>query len=267
MSLKDIQPSPLAEPTIVGSRAMQNSDLSSSGAIMDDRPFNVESTKRNPAPEISRKRKRHVPYHCNLFEGENEDGDPVRFVTVEPGMICEVLMTAGIGADAIVLHECSNHYTAGKLTEFQLDIDDAIYVAFSEKKEGNIDVTKPIVLTVLPKGEKSLNYVPHPTILQEGIYYYKLVELLADGSGVKLQRYLAGSHIFRRSGLTCDLHIKGCPTIDTETDITTEGPTLARVAFLSGIAVSLEDPIARPLQTIASGRRAEVVVEACCTPI
>lgn len=251
---------------MVGSRGIQQADLSADNGAQSPAPMDIQSVRRNPAEEKTRKPKRIVPYHCNLFEGKNEEGDPVRFVTVEHGMICEVLMTAGIAADAIALHECNNHYGVdGNLTEFPIAINQAIYVSFSETNDGNIDTDFPISLVVLPDDEKSLNYVP-ATPPQSAIYYYKLAALKADGDGVKLVRFLAGSHIFRRSGLTCDLVIRGCPTItvaEGETpEIITDGVIVARVAFLSGMAVSLELDDTRPLHD----NLAEAIVEICCTP-
>lgn len=243
MSLNNIQPSPLSDPRIVGSRAMQDADLSASGGVMQNTPIQVESTRRNPALEDTRKPKTFIPYNCKLIE----ESAGVYSVTVDRGVIFEHLSTAGLGENSLIIHECNNHFDGADLRKFTITVDQAVYVVFSETPSGQIDPLSSIQIQVGANDLDSFNFVPSTSPAppaQSAIYRYKIAELVSVDSTVRLKRYLAGSNIFKQSGLTADFRLTACQEYDISGNPIGTPIQLGRLIFVSGVLVKINASLA-----------------------
>lgn len=216
---------------------MQDADLSASGGVMQNTPIQVESTRRNPAPEDTRKPKTFIPYNCKLIE----ESAGVYSVTVDRGVIFEHLSTAGVGENSLIIHECDNHFDGADLRKFTITVDQAVYVVFSETPSGQIDPLSPIQIQVAANDVDSFNYIP-PT--QSGIYYYKIAELVSVDSTVRLKRHLAGSNIFKQSGLTADFRLTACQEYDISGNPIGTPIQLGRLIFVSGVLVKINASLA-----------------------
>jgi hypothetical protein len=179
------------------------------------------------------------PLHVML--GAETDG--TYFVTVWPGYVIEILATVTTG-DALAYHEVPNTKESdGSAKKHAIASGQAIFVHVTEGPNGNIT---DVDLEVATKTQASNNFVPPSP---DGEYYFKLAEL-DTGATPMLKMFAGGSHIYKRSGLTCDFRI---------TDCAEEPAQLIRISFLSGVVASIGQlPGDRPLS--------ENIEEATFTP-
>lgn len=180
-------------------------------------------------------------------------GTPVTYrVTVSYGMVCERDMTLGAAVNSLVPWDCPAQFDInGDPTKFTIAENEAIFVLVLEDNTGSIgDVGTAVDMVIAGKDTESTNYIPG---VQSGEYYYKIAELIDDGTGkLVLVNYLAGSHIFKETGLTADFQIMSCDITPVQ---------LARLSFLSGNLVSVNVPTA----TVGLFDNAyEVGVQDCC---
>ena len=171
--------------------------------------------------------------------------DPVSdayYVTVAQGFVAERALAALDGENALILHECDNRLDVNDdPTKFTLTVGDGIFVQVKEDDFGRVLGGEDLILVVINAGStdaESRNYIPD-TI--DGVYNYKLATLVANGSGVKLEPFLTGSHIFHSTGLTADMQIMDC-------GFYSDPIQLLRLSFVSGKLHSLnESEDGRPL--------------------
>lgn len=172
--------------------------------------------------------RKKMPFEVTL--GRTTGETPTYFVTVAHGKVIERDMTKGEDVDALPGYVCTNRLDGADPRKFTIAVGQSIFVVIAENTQGAIDSTVDIVLTVADTATtKSLNYIPD---VQDGIYYYKLASLEADGDGVKLVDEIAGSHIFHSTGLTADLVLRDCPIIEEGSPL--PGVQLWRASFVSG---------------------------------
>ena len=195
------------------------------------------------------------PFNVTLIKRGTE-ASPSYYVTVDDGVVAEKLKTARVNEEALRYHKCTNHRVDGDLVEFPVDETSAIYVRVIEDQYGSIDTYGTEIVIGDRYSIKSLNYIPST---QAGEYMYKLAEIdVGVDSSYSLTYFLAGSHIYHESGLTCDVRLMTCSVFDGYYFTT---PTqLLRMSFLSGSIVSVgEDETARPLSATVH----EISVEHC----
>jgi hypothetical protein len=190
-----------------------------------------------------------LPFGVNL----TKRGDQY-FVTVNDGRVVERAMSVASEADALYYYECSNRADGnGTPIEFRISVNEAVYVQVKEDSSGRVDSEEEIIIVIEDNYLRSQNYVPDG---QEGIYYYKLATLIQEGTVAKLDPVCAGSHIYHKTGLTCDVRILQCP----DPMSSSEGAQLLRVSFISGTVAFLnKSKEERPL----APNKAETNVEHC----
>ena len=177
--------------------------------------------------------------------GEDELG---YFVTVTHGIAYERKMASLAAENCLIPHFCANRLDVdGNPEKFYLTIGDAIFVQLLEDEFGSVIPNAPaednVILLVADAAEPSTVTIPGT---QEGFYLYKLAELVADGTGAKLEPYAAGSHIYHTTGLTADVILRDCPTYPEIGD-PVPGAQLLRMSFVSGYLVRVgESEAARP---------------------
>lgn len=165
--------------------------------------------------------------------GQDEIG---YYVTVTHGIVFERKMTAIASQNCLLTHFCDNRLDVdGNLTKFYLTIGDAIFVQLSEDDDGGVIPGEDVILVVADAGEESLVAIP---TVQAGVYLYKLAELIADGTGAKLDPYGMGSHIFHESGLSADVRLLACYN---ETTGHAGGEQLMRMRFVSGRLAGIDE--------------------------
>jgi len=181
------------------------------------------------------------PFQVNLAQ------DPTTlayYVTVAQGFVAERALAADNAENALILHECDNRLDINNdPTKFTLTVGDGIFVQVKEDEFGRVLGGTDLILVVINAGStdaESRNYVPDTV---DGVYNYKLATLVANGSGVKLEPFLTGSHIYHSTGLTADFRIMNCPTEPAVL------PTqLVRLSFVSGKLHSVGESVeVRPL--------------------
>jgi hypothetical protein len=198
---------------------------------------------RSPSGTSSRQYVEQNPFQLTLGR------DPVSdayYVTVAQGFVAERALAADNTENALILHECDNRLDVNDdPTKFTLTVGDGIFVQVKEDDFGRVLGGEDLILVVINAGStdaESRNYIPD-TI--DGVYNYKLATLVANGSGVKLEPFLTGSHIYHSTGLTADFRIMNCPT-DPEVLPT----QLVRLSFVSGKLHSVGESVeVRPLAT------------------
>lgn len=162
-------------------------------------------------------------------------GSPATFkVSVSKGYVCETNLTIGEDTEALNYFIVED-LTGGYPTEFDIALDEAVFVVVEEGSSGAVLAAG---IEVLSKTTKSKNYIEG---VQDGVYYYKLAQLVTGPSGQpELELLLAGSHIYKTSGLTADVLIEDCSG-DPWADPVVDGAMLIRMSFISGKLVSLND--------------------------
>lgn len=165
---------------------------------------------------------------------------PTYSVVVFPGMVCDIIKTALTGEDSIKLTEPNNIYDVdGFLNKFAISEDEAVFVKVPEDENGKADYDN-IEIVIDDKDKESTNYI---TVEQDGEYYYKLAEFVAHDTFPNvlwLKPFLAGSHIFRVSGLSIDTVIEDCNG-DPYANPPTRGYQLLRHRFLSGVLAGVNE--------------------------
>lgn len=169
-------------------------------------------------------------------------------VTVNRGFVCERALTIDPANESLILSEPSNRLDVdGEKVEFAITIGEAIYVVVKEDADGRVKTTAPddVRLSVSNAGAtQSSNFEPPST---GAIYYYKLAELIADGTSAKLDYYLAGSHIYHSTGLNADFRIFDCGISNAEgTGYIVDPAEQHRVSFAGGKLIAFDD-FARPV--------------------
>ena len=210
------------------------------------------STLVIPTPS-QRRKPRPIPFEITL----GRDGS-AWFVTVAQGFVVERALAATAGENALILHECDNRLNVDdNPTKFPIAVGEGIFVKVKEDEFGRILGGEDLILTVINVGSadaESRNYIPD-TI--DGVYHYKLAELEAYGSSVRLVPVLTGSHIFHTTGLTADFRIIDCPS-----EPETEPTQLVRLSFISGYLHGIGQPVeTRPL----SANLEEIGIDSVCT--
>ena len=193
-----------------------------------------------------------LPFGVNLIKR----GDQY-FVTVNDGRVVERAMAVSSEADSLYYYECSNRVDGnGTPIEFYISVGQAVFVQVKESNSGRVDAGTSGENIIIMTGDddlRSQNYVPDG---KEGIYYYKLATLVQEGTVVRLDPVCAGSHIYHKTGLTCDVRILQC----SDPMSSSEGAQLLRVSFISGSAAFLnKSKEERPL----APNKAETNVEHC----
>ncbi len=196
-------------------------------------PITSGSSGRNEAPKDG-----NIPFMVFLKKNGSSYS-----VTVNRGFVCERALTIDPADESLILSEPSNRLDVdGEKEEFPITVGQAIYVVVKEDADGRVKTTAPddVRLSVSNAGAtQSSNFEPPST---GAIYYYKLAELIADGTSAKLDYYLAGSHIYHSTGLNADFRILDCGVSNSEGTGYLEPPEeLHRMSFVGGKLVALDD--------------------------
>lgn len=195
------------------------------------------------------------PFSCFL----RYDATAAKYhITASPGYVCERDIVAGLAADALDYIEPSNMWDGGYPTEFEIAVDQALFVLVPELASGAVNAAN-IALTIDDDDTESTNYIPGPTA-QAGKYYYKLAALKTIDGVLTLQYFLAGSHIFHVSGLTADFIIRECPYSGAPEG--TDGEQIGRLSFLSGKLRAMNETESERDYAVATG---EITVNTSCT--
>ena len=204
---------------------------------------------------VSAVKRRVKPVHAPPFDVELITvSNSLFYVTVSGGYVCERDIKLGAGVDAIINHKPSNMIDEdGKPKRFPIASGQSVYVKVLEGASGSVGGSEPVTIVVDTTGKTSTNFIPG---YQAGEYYYELAKLtVADGT-TKLELVLSGSHIYRESGLTCDLVIDDC----TDTMI-------YRMSFVSGSIVSMNEALeARALADVYTRKRLKLCEPPCYVP-
>lgn len=196
-------------------------------------PVTSGSSGRNEAPKDG-----NIPFMVFLKKNGSSYS-----VTVNRGFVCERALTIDPASESLILSEPSNRLDVdGEKVEFAITIGDAIYVVVKEDADGRVKTTAPddVRLSVSNAGAtQSSNFEPPST---GAIYYYKLAELIADGTSAKLDYYLAGSHIYHSTGLNADFRIFDCGISNAEgTGYIVDPAEQHRLSFAGGKLIALDD--------------------------
>ena len=196
-------------------------------------PVTSGSSGRNEAPKDG-----NIPFMVSLKKNGSSYS-----VTVNRGFVCERALTIDPANESLILSEPSNRLDVdGEKVEFAINIGEAIYVVVKEDADGRVKTTAPddVRLSVSNAGAtQSSNFQPPST---GAIYYYKLAELIADGTSAKLDYYLAGSHIYHSTGLNADFRIFDCGISNAEgTGYIVDPAEQHRISFAGGKLIALDD--------------------------
>ncbi len=171
------------------------------------------------------------------------DGDPLTFnAYVAPGKVCERDLAKGTGVDAMSYFDLDDQVidVDGFPIAFPIAENEAVFVKVLENSSGYISGTPAVEIVVAADNIASTNYIPST---QSGEYYYKLAALKTVDGFLQLVNFMAGSHIYHTSGLTCDVRILTCDPGEGY-----DPAQLLRISFLSGRVVSVGATVAdRPL--------------------
>lgn len=206
---------------------------------------------RTPVINYTRIGKKELRFDVILLP--QPDTDPQTYkVRVTDGRVIEIDRTKGDNEQAMILHEANNRLTAGEPTEFDMLIDDAIYIYVPETDNGAIDGPNVAVSTGSAT-QISRNYIP---TIHAGEYYYKLAELRTIDGQARIVPFCSGSNIFHETGLNADYRVMSCSDPMEEYPQTQE----ARLRFCGGRLAGIdEDPDVVPL----SSNIVEFNVETC----
>lgn len=208
---------------------------------------------RTPVINYTRIGKKELRFDVILLP--QPDTDPQTYkVRVTDGRVIEIDRTKGDNEQAMILHEANNRTTAGEPTEFDIAIDEAIYIYVPETDNGAIDGTN-VSIVIEADDQISTNYIP--TVIG-GEYYYKLAELRTIDGQARIVPFCSGSNIFHETGLNADYRVMSCPDpVDPEAYPQTQH---ARLRFCGGRLAGIdEDPATIPL----SSNIVEYNVETC----
>lgn len=227
-------------------KILKDYNPSDRGNLLDLRRNGAERAEALPVPEIAHNSprrtsgggaiyppKKFTPFEIKL--GNDGGGD---YFTVGQGFIYERILSATETENSLINHQCHNRLdVGGNPTKFGINVGEAIYVIVKEDEYGRVIGGDQVLLGVDTNYKESRNYVPGGG---DGITYYKLAELVADGDGVKIEPFLTGSHISRTSGLTADVVFYACPLEPEEgEEAALFGEQLVRFSFVSGCLHSL----------------------------
>ena len=163
-------------------------------------------------------------------------------ISASRGLVVERILTAGEDVNAIIYHEPNNALTDGKSTYFNINAGESLFVKVLETDNGGIRGGVDLVLTVLPTSTISYNFIAGT---QGAEYYYRICDFYIEDGKPKLEKYIAGSHIYHETGLNHDIQFMTCedPVNYTQTQ-------LGRLTFTSGRLVSVgQSEEDRPLAT------------------
>lgn len=196
-------------------------------------PVTSGSSGRNEAPKDG-----NIPFMVFLKKNGSSYS-----VTVNRGFVCERALTIDPANESLILSEPSNRLDVdGEKVEFSITVGQAIYVVVKEDEYGRVRITAPndVRLSVSnAAATQSSNFQPPAT---GATYYYKLAQLVADGTSAKLDYYLAGSHIYHSTGLNADFRILDCGITNPETSEYTVFPVEQhRLSFVGGKLIALDD--------------------------
>lgn len=165
----------------------------------------IEELQKNIDPKskrVSTKRGKKFPYYITLIKG-GTDESPTYKVTVGWGYVCERKPGAD---DAILYHEAANMWDeidATKLREFDIEIDEAVYIRVEVDADGFVNApdeeSDAVSIVIDADEETSVHYEPKvddtTSLGAAGFYLYKLGVLKNEDDAVKIEKWLTGSHI------------------------------------------------------------------------